>query len=156
MEVGTDTYVTLEEANTYFSSRLDAAAWDEATDPLKEQALVTATRSLEKEKWVGVIADFNQSLAWPRVGEFFDPRAGATRPLEGVPARVKEAQLELAYHLLQNDGVLDESGSVDEVQVGPIKLKGIAQASSSSSIVYSLVSPLLAVKASGAMWWRAN
>ena len=150
-----DSYVTMDEANSYFQSRLDVAAWTESTEPMKQQALVTAASALERYKWVGVIADPDQPLAWPRIGQFFDPRAGYVVPLKGVPKRIKTAQMELAYHYLNNDGVLDDSGSVKSVQVGPIKVEGIASASASSSIVYNLVSPLLAGGDTNS-WWRAN
>lgn len=150
-----DSYVTVEEADAYFNTRVDVAAWQEADVPLKEQALLTAAAALERYQWVGVIADPSQPLAWPRVGSYFDPRAGYIVPLSGVPRGVKHAQMELAYHYINNDGVLDEGTSATKVQVGPIKVEGIVTASRSTSIVHQLVSPLLA-KGSSNMWWRAN
>lgn len=150
-----DSYVTLDDANSYFQSRLDVAAWTEATTELKGQALVTAAMALERYKWVGIIADPAQPLAWPRIGQFFDPRAGYVVPLSGVPTRVKHAQMELAYHYLNNDGVLDDTGSVTKVQVGPIKVEGISSASGSSAVAYNLLAPLLAGGGTNS-WWRAN
>ena len=153
--VGTNSYVSLAEAEAYFLTRLDVAAWTEASEEMKEAALVTATRELEHYRWVGTIADPSQLLAWPRNGRFFDPRAGYVRDLSGVPSRVKQGQMELAYHFLTNDGVLDSSGRVSEVKVGPISVKGIETASVTGEVAYSILSPLLAT-AGGNAWWRAN
>ncbi len=155
LAAGTNSYVTLVEANAYFADRLDVAAWDEAADPLKEQALVTAAGVLETYTWIGTIKEPGQAMAWPRAGQYFDPRAGYLITLDGVPQRVKTAQMELAHHFLQNDGVLDNSGSVESVKVGPIEVKGIRVASASSATAYAHLSPLLATQGKS-LWWRAN
>jgi len=151
----TNSYVTLVEAEAYFASRLDVAAWVEATASQKEQALVTAAGSMESFDWVGVITNPDQPLAWPRVGSYFEPRFGYTTPLIGVPNRVKNAQLELAYHLLNNDGILDDTAAVKNVKVGPIEIEGIRAPSTVSSIASRTLRPLL--RNSGvATVWRAN
>lgn len=153
--VGTNSYVSVAEAEAYFSTRLDTAAWDDAGSELREEALVTAAATMEQYSWVGRISDPEQALAWPRVGSYFDPRAGYVVPLDGVPKRVTLAQMELAYHFLNNDGVLDTAGSVKDVKVGPIEVKGIGSISSTSEIAYQYISPLLAAGGSRT-WWRAN
>ena len=154
--VGTNSYVSLAEADEYFASRLDVAAWTEATSELRESALVTAAMALEQYTWVGVIADPVQALAWPRKGSYFDPRMGYTVALtDSVPERIRRAQMELAYHFLHNDGVLDSNGTVTEVQVGPIAVKGIQVASRTSAVAYQFISPLLA-NGGKRTWWRAN
>lgn len=150
----TNSYVTLDEAEAYFANRLDAAAWDEAKEVQKEQALVTAAQTMETLDWVGSIVDPSQPLAWPRKGYFFDPRLGYTVEIDDIPARVKTAQMELAYHLLNNDGVLDTGGGVKSVKVGPIEITGIRSASAVSSVASKMLSPLLNNR--GAAVWRAN
>lgn len=151
----TNSYVTLAEAEAYFAARLDVAAWTEASESQKEQALVTAAMSMETFNWVGIISDENQPLAWPRVGTCFEPRLGYMIELSGVPNRVKHAQLELAYHLLNNDGVLDSISSVKSVKVGPIAVEGIKSPSTVSEIASRTLSPLLQNSGATAVW-RAN
>lgn len=150
-----NSYVTMADAEEYFSNRLDVAAWTEASLELREQALVTATMALERYVWIGRVVDVNQPLSWPRTGSFFDPRLGYTVDLSGIPQRIKTAQLELAYHYLNNDGVLDSGGGVSEVKVGPIHVKGIESPSIASVVAQNYLAPLLA-SAGGRQWWRAN
>nr|HPG64642.1 hypothetical protein [Saccharofermentans sp.] len=119
---GTNSYVTVAEANTYFSDRLDAAAWVAADDVIKAQALVTATGLFEDLRWAGVAISESQPLAFPRTGSYFDPRLGTFVYINNeTPGRISKATNELALHLLENDSVLDDTGSV-----GSITLEGIS------------------------------
>jgi 2-hydroxy-3-keto-5-methylthiopentenyl-1-phosphate phosphatase len=43
-----DSYISLADAETYFTSRLSADEWDAANDGIKEAALQTAFRSLSE------------------------------------------------------------------------------------------------------------
>ena len=153
----TNSYVDLAEADDYFADRLDAAAWDTAANALKEQALVTATFMLDQRHWVGVAVSTTQLLAFPRNGIYFDPRIGADVTLESnvVTDRVIKATYEQAYHLLNNDGLLDNTGNVEDIKVGPIELNNVRASSKVSSIVKDLIKPLL-INAGSSLWWRAN
>ena len=153
---GTNSYVTLAEANSYFENRLNVAAWTEASDPEKNQALVTATSVLNDEKWVGTAISDSQLLAFPRAGSYFDPRLGYDVSLsDSVPDRIITATYELAYHLLNNEDVLDDAGTVSSVQVGPISLNIKTIAVIIPPTVKRLIRPLL-VNAGSNAWWRAN
>jgi len=153
---GTNSYVTLAEANTYFENRLNVAAWTEASDLEKSQALVTATSVLNDEKWIGTAISDSQSLAFPRTGTYFDPRLGHDVSLaDSVPGRVIDATYELAYHLLNNEDVLDDTGTVTTVQVGQISLNIDTSASTIPPSVKRLIRPLL-INAGSNVWWRAN
>lgn len=152
----TNSYVDLAEANLYFGDRLDAAAWEDASDALKEQALVTATSMLDEQRWAGYAVSITQPLAFPRVGTYFDPRLGTEVIFDDtVPNRLIKATYEQAYHLLNNDGLLDITSSIDSLKVGPIELDNIRSAEKQSSTVKNLITPLL-VNAGSSMWWRAN
>lgn len=153
----TNSYVTVAEANTYFGNRLDVAAWDNASDTLKEQSLITATSMLDELRWVGLAASADQPLAFPRTGIYFDPRLGTNVTLDGasVPDRILKATYEQAYHLLNNDGLLDATNRVSSLEVGPIKLERITTANKRPGVVRKLTSPLLERGGMGA-WWRAN
>ena len=81
---GTNSYRTVEEADAYFEDRLDAAAWTSASDELKGQALVTATAILDNMNWNGYAVSESQSLAFPRIGSYFDPRKGVEVSFDDV------------------------------------------------------------------------
>lgn len=152
---GVNAYSTVADADVYFSDRLDVAAWMEATNPQKEQALVTATLYLEELRWVGVVISEAQSLAFPRVGTYFDPRIGYSVALPAtVPDRVIRAQYELAYHILNNDGLLDDTGAVDTLNLGTITLNKIRNPQKIPPTVHHIIRPL--ILNSVRSWWRAN
>jgi len=153
---GTNSYVTRDEANTYFTDRLDVAAWTSASDPQKDQSLVTATGILDQQQWSGTAISDSQALAFPRSGTFYDPKLGYVATLPGtVPNRIIQATFELAYHLLNNDGLLDDTGTVTSLSVGQINLEIKTDPSKIPSSVKAIINPLL--KRGGATtWWRAN
>ena len=45
--IASNSYVSLEDANTYFSTRLHAETWTSASDADKEAALITATNIID-------------------------------------------------------------------------------------------------------------
>ena len=152
---GTNSYATVDEANAYFEDRLDAAAWSSADSTERAKALVTATGQLDLLSWAGMAISENQPLSFPRNLTYFEPRIGATLTISTVPTRIINATFELAYHLLNNDGLLDDSGSVRSIAVGSINL-GLVQAPNKiPSFVNNLIQPLLLNNGSTA-WWRAN
>jgi len=153
---GTNSYATVAEADAYFVDRLDVAAWSGASAEAKGQALVTATSSLDEMSWEGVAVASDQPLAFPRIGSYYDPKAGITVSMpSGTPTRVLNATYELAYHLLNNDGLLDDQGSVTDLSVGSISLSIKSAPSKVPATVSSMVSPLL-INNGATLWWRAN
>jgi hypothetical protein len=156
LDKGVNCYVTRSEANAYFTDRLDIAAWTDATDPQKDQALVTATRKLDNLNWAGQAISESQALAFPRSGTYYDPKLGYMTSLPpSVPQRVIDATYELAYHLLNNDGLLDDTGSLTNLSVGQISLSLKKEASTFPAMVKALINPLLSSGGS-TNWWRAN
>jgi hypothetical protein len=98
-------YVTLADANTYFGDRAGKAEWDAATDDQKSDALVTATRRIDEERFYGAKANpvdgVTQALKWPREGTYDDDGneySGTT-----IPERVKQAVYVYALELLAVD-----------------------------------------------------
>jgi len=154
---GVNSYVTRSEADVYFGDRLDVADWTNATTGQKDQALVTATGLLDNLVWEGTISDESQSLAFPRNGDFFDPRLGGWSRLDGVavPDRVIRATYELAVHLIVNDGILDSTGSAENISVGSIQISTIKNPSVIPSLVRAIIKPLL-INGGSRGWWRAN
>lgn len=171
LTVGTNSYLSVVDADAYFADRIDAVAWSSASTPMKEQALVTASRMLNELIWVGEAAADTQKLAFPRAGDYLEPVLGKIVQLDPavVPERIKSAACEQAYQLLNNDGLLDETGSISSLKVDVIELDGLDSASALpprfSRTAESYYSPLTMIgfnsllrKYSGGAnrWWRAN
>ena len=154
---GTNSHVTVAEADTYFADRIDVAAWIAADEPTKSQALITATSMLDDLSWTGTAISESQSLAFPRAGSYFDPRYGTIIIFDEVttPKRLQIATMELAYHLINNDGLQDDTGSVEEISVGTIKLTGIKSASKTPSNVTRMIKPMF-INLGVSSWWRVN
>jgi hypothetical protein len=152
----TNSFATVAEADAYFTEKLDVAAWTDADETTKAQALVSASQILDEQTWSGVIADEAQPMAFPRVGSYFDPRLGYSTVFGSItPLRVVTATLELAYHLLNNDGIQDSTGSVVNLSIGSVRLDRIISTSLIPTHVKSLIKPML--KNGGTrMWWRNN
>ena len=153
---GSNTYVTRSEANLYFATRIDVNAWDSASESKKDKALATATSLLDEFTWVGIAVSVDQLLAFPRVGSYFDPRLGVNKTFTAeIPARISTATCELALHLLVNEDLLVEAGSVSDVSVGSIRITDIKEVPVIPSIVRNIIKPLLLNQGS-TIWWRAN
>jgi len=82
-------YVTVEEANTYFSSRLHTEAWTQASTCDKGKALAMATRAIDRTPLKGVKARYDQANQFPRY------------PDTEVPQAVKDACCEEALAILE-------------------------------------------------------
>ena len=82
-------YVDLNEANEYFSNRLHAEAWANATESDKRKALVMATKAIDRQPLKGRKTDKEQPFAFPRF------------PDTEIPTVVKEACCEEALSLLE-------------------------------------------------------
>jgi hypothetical protein len=153
---GTNAYVSMVEADAYFATRLDVLAWQAADVTMREQAIVTAAVVLDNLRWEGCVLDEFQPLAWPRTCSYFDPRLGMQVITDvAVPKRITDANFELAYHLLNNDGLLDESGRVHDIALGGISLSSVIPTSLIPPTVSRLIRPLL-MNAGARSWWRAN
>src|SRR5687768_15812728 len=105
-----NSYVTLADANTYFADRLNSTANGDWTndssgvarsDAVKSAALVTATRRIDEEQFLGVKTTTTQSLKWPRVGVYDED--GIALSSSTIPTRVKEATYIAALELLKTD-----------------------------------------------------
>lgn len=153
---GTNSYATVEEADLYFADRLDVAAWTDASPTQKAQALVTATSVLDEQTWTGTAITETQKLAFPRAGGYSDPKYGAYITFDAYPPqRVLTATYELAYHLLNNDGLLDDTGDLENLSVGSINLSNLKRPNMIPGYVRKLINPVL-LSGGSSSWWRAN
>jgi len=131
-----NSYITLADAEIYFESRLNITEWTAATDDEKNRALVTATRIIDQNSFVGYRYTTTQALKFPRTGV---PDYDSVVFVDGViPEPIKDAQCEIALAALTSD--LAESGSYGAVTVSGISFDD----NSSSSALNTLSSNLLA------------
>ena len=108
LEVGTNAYLDVETATLFFEDRLDADAWHDADADRQAQALVTATKRIDREPLLGKRANLEQVLAFPRCQMTGSKRAGGPLDLiqagwvcdEVVPQAVLDATCEQALFLL--------------------------------------------------------
>jgi len=100
--VGVDSYVSLDEANNYFNSRLHAEAWSNAIDADKEKALKQATRNIDTLAFRGTPATATQPLSFPRVYSILNDGYIMNATDDDIPSEVKNATCEEALYLLQN------------------------------------------------------
>jgi len=155
IELGINTFAIVAEFDAYCADRLDMAAAFEADNASKAAALVSATDLLNEMPWTGFVVNQDQPLAFPRVGSYFDPRVGGNVSLSDIPKRIKQATLELAYHLLNNEGLQDDTGQIKDLQVGSVSMTLIQQAPKIPYKVTNIIRPLLINQGSSG-WWRAN
>lgn len=101
--VGTDSYISLADSNTYFGNNIRNDEWEILDDTVKERALKTATKFLDRQTWMGSKTSDAQALAWPRSG--VTDRYGTAVSSASVPQQVKDAQCELALALIQDTAV---------------------------------------------------
>ena len=66
LEVGVNTYVTLEEANGILEAVFDNAEWQSLTDEQKKACLVNATNKINLLAVKGDCLDSSQKLLFPR------------------------------------------------------------------------------------------
>lgn len=69
LTVGTNTYISLADAETYMESRYDCSgAWAAASNGTKNILLVQATKMIDRQPWRGSKTASTQSLEFPRDG----------------------------------------------------------------------------------------
>lgn len=134
-----NTYATLAEATAYHEGVVESAAWDDETDPNRTKALAQAARVLESQfAWKGSRASAAQPMAWPRQGVVVD---GVLLESDAIPAKLKQAQAEIARELLAAGGFQTRptnTGGADQLKAidlgrGALKLEYQDQAPDAAS-----------------------
>lgn len=142
--VGTDTYLSVIDADTYWSNRNDSV-WSAASTAEKEAALREATKYVDGAfNFIGYQVVTNV-LAWPRdaaqvtQGNF----AGVVYTNTTIPQQIKDAVAELALEALSARlaPTLDRGGAVKREKVDVIEVEYMDFAPSGK--VYVFVSMLL-------------
>ena len=163
--VGTNSYISVADANTYFLSRVGSDNWDSANIDAKEAALVTATAMIDNQAWIGSAVSSSQDLAWPRDNATYnDYRLGHTITIANnvTPQEVLDAVCEQALHLLDNPTLLKGlSQTFESVSVGPISISDsnndVYRQPTTSYRATNLIRNLISTSGKegmGATWWR--
>lgn len=146
--VGTDSYLSVADADTYWSNR-NNAVWAAADTADKEKALREATQYLDSSYgFIGTQITTNV-LAWPRYdvevvrGNF----AGITYNSTTIPPQIEDATAELALEALSArlNAVKDRGGYVKKTKVDAIEVEysDFAPSGKTYSFVTGLLKPLL-------------
>lgn len=119
-----NSYVTLEDADTYFETVPDSSTWDDKTEDQKTRALISATRWIDALSFYGDRCSETQALKWPRENYKVD---GIELACTLIPAGIDTATYELA-RALANDtdaitGTTGTSGIYDAVELGDLKVR---------------------------------
>lgn len=118
--VGTNSYISAANSDTYFSVSLRAETWDGYDTELKEKALITATRMMDRQTWQGAKTSSGQALEWPRSGVY--DKYGNSVDSASVPVAITNATCELAFSLLSDPAVETNSNTsknIKSVKAGP-------------------------------------
>ena len=100
----TTSYVSRADANTYFATSFNDAAWTALSDAQKDLALQVATRNLETLQWYGTKCLDDQALQWPR--EVAANGSCDATVCTTIPNQLVEATCELALKLHANQSVM--------------------------------------------------
>lgn len=104
-----EVYGDVAEADVYLAGQIAAVTWQTvATPDMKAVALVSATRLIDRQQWLGQKTDSYQPLDFPRTGLFFpNTEPPEEVPSNTVPTEVVDASFELASALLDGSTVQD-------------------------------------------------
>jgi len=146
-----NTYATIAEADAYLATRPGASAWATLSDPVKEAALITACRLMDRTlPWNLVSIGYErssttQALIFPRP---YTLNAAGDAYLAGVPTFAKEAQSEWAFALTVSDRLADSTTrGIAGITAGPLSIDfdpaTSGQQNFTPEYVYFLLAPWL-------------
>ena len=98
-----NSYCELSFATAYAANQAWADTWAALSQDKQEVALISATKWLETLPWAGSRCTATQALSWPRSGATCD---GVTSDCAGIPYKILQAEVELAYQLSQNPNAI--------------------------------------------------
>jgi len=109
---GINTYVTRAEADLYMADSFgQSALWAALTNDQKDQALLTAFKLLDRQVWQG---EATGEADFPRTG--LTDCAGLAVDDSTVPDDIESAQIELAFAITQNPGLVTSTSTDDNTK----------------------------------------
>lgn len=120
--VSDNSYLSVADADSYLGLSINGPSWASAAN--KDQALVTATRLIDRQLWVGKPTSPLQLLAWPRSGVFDH----YNEPVDDsvVPKFILDATAELALALVIDPSLLDKltmDTNIKRLEAGSAKIE---------------------------------
>lgn len=97
--VGTNSYISVADADTYFTDRLFATAWTALSAGDKAKALIMATQQIDRLTFKGQKVTVGQTLQFPR---FVHVSTGYIET-DSIPSIVEDATCEQALYLVQSN-----------------------------------------------------
>lgn len=104
-------YADEDDADEYLLASFHASNWTSATELQKQMALVTATRLLDRQDWLGDKTSSSQTLEWPRTNTGV---TGVTNTV--IPEDIVNACIELALSLVDGSEVQSEQNIAQKIQ----------------------------------------
>lgn len=135
LQIDVNSYVTVAQADEYFTDRVNADAWHSSDH--RDGALVTATTLINLLEFRGELDDLEQPLLFPRIGEYYDTSRNVYIDLntDYVRGLIDKATMELAFHLITNPDVLNDTTTSGSLGVGALNLSFIRKAPTINGIV---------------------
>lgn len=127
------TYADLAYADQYFQDILGAELWHETYEEVKIKALVTATKQIDCNSFIGQKLYRDQPLAFPR--NFSKRRLSdvelimyksESESLDNIPEAIKKATCEQALHLIEG---LNHKSEFDQLRAKGVKSYQVGDAS---------------------------
>jgi hypothetical protein len=101
-----ESYVDLADAQRYLAAQIEATAFLAATPDQQGAALVSMTRTIDRQTWQGTATDGYANGAWPRTGLFY-PDGVTPVPPDVVPFQIIDAVCEGASLLINGSNLQD-------------------------------------------------
>lgn len=138
--VGTNTYISLEDANNYFDLQYNTPLWASKTDDEKAKLLINATSRIDLENFAGTPTSNTQELKFPRSDL---PLVDGIDYSDVIPKQIKNATCLLAYHLLTTDmnTIGKQNETIKGVKVGSIAVDFDTDDSSKNTSDYNELPP---------------
>lgn len=133
IEVLKNSFVSFDEAKTYFDERFASSIWENSTDKDKEKALITATKKINNLCFIGYKKDIKQSLEFPRI---YSKTFPYTYSVPDIPQDIKDATCEEAISLLEYVNLNGESSmndptfSMQSFKLGDVSITNTASSGS--------------------------
>jgi hypothetical protein len=138
--VGTNSYISVADAETYFADQLDSATWTAATADQKAKALIAATRNIDLQLIKGQKKLDTQKLEFPR--KYY--KSGYWLVEDTVPQSIINATCEEAQALLKPEDTREKrkAAGVKSVSIGDVSETYSDLAINKASNNMSLISPV--------------
>lgn len=130
--VGTDTYISVADADAYHTAHGDSDDWSSASTAEKEGALRLGTQALDlthRGRWQGRRSTEAQALDWPRDGVY--DADGYLLLNTATPSGIANASAELARR-----HITDETALMPDTDSAPIKSESVQVGSLKETIEY--------------------